>query len=693
MTNLNMSEERASDATHINLLCTSEKPVEEIAPHSEASVEVPNTVNTLLDRGAAWCRVGRYEDGLNDFDCLLKLESRCVPALLARARIYVKLLRFDDALQDYDTILSADPREVDAWTERAAVKLHFHRAAEALHDIETAQNIFLSAVTASPIPTPTATQPTQTQTRLSTAIRATRGRALQMLGRHEQALAEFNAILNDDPSDMKHLSQRRESLTETGRHTESLQDLDRLIKMDPTEAELYIARGDAYSGLGQFEKALRNYIRAGQLDSQRVAYQIKAAQTLNKLCRHTECIEYCTGALLMDPENGSLLKIRGQSYLYLGKFNDAFTDFERVLISCPEDEQSLEVLTQLPLIIKPVEGVKSRESISCVLESVSSLSHRAAVMMNSERFEDALRLFDTLIKMNPNNAQTFGNRGLAYYHLKQFDNSLDDFNTALSLEPNHESILQLRADLLSELQRFEEACSDWNRLVELTQAKDIECLIKRGYVLKMMNRSEDALTDFNAALHLDPMDIMALSHRAAVHEALSRYDESIQDVHSILIQDPNNAKALVAKGQLLQYLGRFDESKTVISRAVELFTEYLESNHNDGETLYRRAKAYNLIDKNVEAVADLDRLIALQPTSPPVLLLRGATLFQLERYKEALSDFELLSESDPLNMSYLEYKENTISVLDSSRDRGSSLGSSWKSSFIGRRLSYSSIVM
>eukprot|EP00742_Colponemidia_sp_Colp-10_P003097 GILJ01003300.1.p1 GENE.GILJ01003300.1~~GILJ01003300.1.p1 ORF type:complete len:691 (-),score=98.93 GILJ01003300.1:84-2156(-) len=690
MTNLNVKEERESDVTHANLLCTSEKPVEEIA----RSLEAANSVHTLLDRGTAWCRVGRYEDGLSDFDCLLKLESRCLPALLARARIYVKLLRFDDALQDYDTILSADPHEMDAWTERAAVKLHFHRAAEALQDIEMAQSILLSSpATSTPISTSIPMQTAQPSLS-NTAIRATRGRALQMLGRHEQALVEFNAILNADPSDTKHLSQRRESLTETGRHRESLQDLDRLIKLDPTEAELYIARGDAYSGLGQFEKALRNYIRAGQLDSSRVGYQIKAAQTLSKLCRHTECIEYCTGSLLVDPENDSLLKIRGQSYLYLGKFNDAFTDFEKVLLVCPEDEQALEVLTQLPLIIKPVEGIKSRVSISSnVLESIPSLSHRAAVMMNSERFEDALRLFDTLIKMNPNNAQTFGNRGLAFYHLKQFDNSLNDFNTALSLEPDNESILQLRADLLSELQRFDEACSDWNRLVELTQANDIECLIKRGYVLKMMNRSEDALTDFNAALHLDGSDIMALSHRAAVNEALSRYEESIQDVDSILNQDPNNAKALVAKGQLLQYLGRFDESKTVILRAVELFSEYLESSPNDGETLYRRAKAYNLIDKNVEAVADLDRLIALQPTSPPVLLLRGATLFQLERYKEALNDFEFLSESDPLNMSYLEYKENTISVLDSTRDRGSSLGSSWKSSFIGRRLSYSSMVM
>lgn len=83
--------------------------------------------------------------------------------------------------------------------------------------------------------------------------------------------------------------------------------------------------------------------------------------------------------------------------------------------------------------------------------------------------ESLLKLYDLIIKINPEDAIAFKQRGLA----------------------------------LAKLQRYEEAVTSYDRAIELNP-NDASSWSQRGYVLRQLNRNNDAVASFDRAIELNP---------------------------------------------------------------------------------------------------------------------------------------------------------------------------------------------
>jgi lipoprotein NlpI len=76
------------------------------------------------------------------------------------------------------------------------------------------------------------------------------------------------------------------------------------------------------------------------------------------------------------------------------------------------------------------------------------------------------------------------------------------------------------------------------------------------------------------------------------------------------------------------------------AQAIRLTSEAVAAGKDQPAVYALRAAAYIAADRPKEAIADLDRLLVLNPRQPRLLELRGTEKFKLRQFKGAIADFD-----------------------------------------------------
>ena len=203
---------------------------------------------------------------------------------------------------------------------------------------------------------------------------------------------------------------------------------------------------------------------------------------------------------------------------------------------------------------------------------------------------------------------------------------------------------------------FSAAIDELTAEIEAADEPSFELHYARGKAYHRINRNEEAIADYEAALALSPTHPDAASahsdwgvawrHHGDVARALEGYGRALE------IQ-PDHSLALINRGQLLEEAGRQDEALADFRRVMAVQTAVLERQPDDGHALTMRGAAANQAGALEQAVADLSRAAAIVPDGPKelgkVLRHRGETFYKLGRHDEAVADLERGLALDPLN--------------------------------------------
>ncbi|MER5925459.1 caspase, EACC1-associated type, partial [Streptomyces mirabilis] len=91
-------------------------------------------------------------------------------------------------------------------------------------------------------------------------------------------------------------------------------------------------------------------------------------------------------------------------------------------------------------------------------------------------------------------------------------------------------------------------------------APDAVDLGRRGEAHREAGRFDEAVTDFTAALNLDPKYARALAQRGEAHREAGRFDKAVTDLTAALKLKPEDPWALASRGQAHRQADRFDEA-------------------------------------------------------------------------------------------------------------------------------------
>ena len=227
----------------------------------------------------------------------------------------------------------------------------------------------------------------------------------------------------------------------------------------------------------------------------------------------------------------------------------------------------------------------------------------------------------------------------------QYDKAIASYDEALAAPEIADfieaSIYSDRGVAKWRLNRTKEAIDDFNQSIQLSP-ENPAVYNNRGNALMDLGHPEEAIKDFDRAITLSPNYGAAYNNRGNARMALGRHNLAFQDFRKAVELMPQSAVPFNGRGTAHAELKRYHAAVRDLSRAVSLDSKYVAA--------YRhRANAYLALGKYRDAVADSTQVLTLEPDvpNPDILFVRARAHTGDKKLNFALDDLNKVIEEKP----------------------------------------------
>ena len=260
-------------------------------------------------------------------------------------------------------------------------------------------------------------------------------------------------------------------------------------------------------------------------------------------------------------------------------------------------------------------------------------------VLECERFEEAKRILERAVALDPFSADAHSNLGFALFNLKQNDEARACYETALALKPDFPTAQRNLGNALLRLDLGEQAIVAFARALQL-RPDDVESHCNRGVAEMMLKRYAAAVTSYERALALQPRHFEAMVGKGLAHLELRHFGVAEAAFNAALAIKPDMAELLTHRGRLNLLLGRRAQAEADFDAAVALEPAL--------ELAWRGKAQVSMLTGNVaQAIVACKNMLEQNPASEIGLTLLGACLGRLGETAAAIQHFDRALEIRP----------------------------------------------
>lgn len=151
---------------------------------------------------------------------------------------------------------------------------------------------------------------------------------------------------------------------------------------------------------------------------------------------------------------------------------------------------------------------------------------------------------------------------------KDWDGALAAYAKALECDPGNPDAHTKLGTALVQMRRFEDAIEEYTKVLKLRP--DPLAYSNRARVFREMHDPRGALSDYSAALSLDPKHVPAYISRGSVREELGDFEGAVGDYGKAIDLDPGNLTALASRARARAHSGNLAGASADCSRILEI---------------------------------------------------------------------------------------------------------------------------
>lgn len=373
-----------------------------------------------------------------------------------------------------------------------------------------------------------------------------------------------------------------------------------------------------------------------------------------------------------------------RSFIELGKWDEAWKTLYNILRQAPDDMAALALKSKIAVgyynLATDYRAVPDyanallyyNKAIGLNPEYADAYLDRGVAYYDNGQYDKALADYNKAIELNPQDKLAYFNRGLVYYYQKDYDKALKEFNKTIELDPRY-TVAYLNCGIIYFSRNDDDrAIANYSKVINL-DPKEIKAYYNRG--LSYFNKGDysGAIEDFHSALKLDLQYLKAYQYLWQAYAASAKYDDAIADYTQFIDDDPSNYLTYNYRGLAYYYKKEFEKAIADYNTSLELksdaivyynrglayhysgeydkaiadLTKALENNAEDHLSFYYRGMAYAAKGNHDKAIIDYTLAIKIVPGEPYYYYYRGVSYEGKGNINKAKADYKKALELDP----------------------------------------------
>lgn len=424
---------------------------------------------------------------------------------------------------------------------------------------------------------------------------------------------------------------------------------------------------------GYYKSAVDYFSRAVEMDRTSLDYHMNLAIAAYRSGNLKDAEQYFFSAGLQG-ETPTLFYFRGMIQLALGVFSSAKEDFDQAIQL--DEPRSRYHYAKVLLFMSQSNVEEAQKSCQTAL-SISPnhrrcLAHQGIIYHYRGDLHRAIEMLQEALNQKPDDVILMERLGLVYCDLGYYDAATRCFERCCDLKPSSGIFFFRKAvSQISEGDSFG-AHESIVRAMDTLHYRTPMSFHLRSVALKKLGHLEEALAWSRKAIEKNKVHYKFFLNRAEIYYELRLYKKSIEDIDELLSIEKNVGEAYYLRGRALHAISQSAAAADDFKKAVELipelktteqfhycsgvvcanaqqwneacyfFTQAIQCSSSSSFVRYfhERAKVFQHLDKQAEAVKDLSVVLEHEPKNFRALLRRCFSYQQLEKFNEAALDWK-----------------------------------------------------
>ncbi len=479
---------------------------------------------------------------------------------------------------------------------------------------------------------------------------------------YKDAIKDLGKAIEDRPMMADLYKMRGDAYVATGKSKRAFEDYKTAILRYPKYREVYIKRAELYLKENNLNQVVADYGIALTLDEEDVPLLKKRAEYNIRLNNLKDAIEDYSRAIKYASEDTHLYMERGKLFKRVKDYASAYKDFSQASSLTEEDPETwfYKGLASVGLrdpggaaiaFDKAKERKLSPAQQQIIPKIAKTFYTSGRRLMSSKDFETAVDSLSGSIILDASNPDPWYYRGVCYIELQNTLAAIKDFNQVVELRPQNAMAFLQRGKAYLLNKQFENAAINFSTAGNI-DLKLIEAHLLAAESYREMERYSEALSAYQKALAQDkdnPQIYFEMGNMWVIQE---NYPQALTSFKEAIKKKKDYAEALYNRG--LIYLKLLDSKS-----ALDDFSAALKARPNLVEAYYERGRIKHFTEgKLEEAIADFSTALIHRPNYFPALLERAYAYYDAGKYSLSLMDLELAIQLDSsiLNDPNVHYK-------------------------------------